>query len=318
MTTVEPSSPSAPEVSVVIPTYNEEDNVVQITEAVIQELTPITRSFEIVIIDNNSADRTVELIRELCVRYPFVRSIVNTRNFGQMRSPTHAIYSCRGEAIIGLCADFQDPPSLLPQFIGHWRAGAKIVLGVTHAAESGWILGLARKLSYGLLARIGEVKTIAGATGFGLYDSEVVATLKRWNDPEPFFRAMLVESGFVITTIPFMRPMRERGLSKNSWRTLSAFALSALPLLSRNTFRIAFISSLAIVCAGAFVSLLALPAIIFSGAAAVLGLIGIALIVMGGLVALISMLGIQVMAVSDRVRNVPLVIERERMNFDDL
>lgn len=316
MTMPEALQDDAPEVSVMIPTYNEEDNVVQITEAVIEVLTPITASFEIVIIDNGSTDRTESLIRELCSKYPFVRGILNSRNFGQMRSPTYATYQCRGKAVIGMCADFQDPPALLPQFIAHWRAGARIVLGVRQSEKAGPVLTACRQTAYTVLGQLGEVQTIHGATGFGLYDQHVLSILRKWNDPEPFFRAMLVESGFAITTIPFARPPRERGASKNNWRALTGFAMSALPLVSRNVFRFAFSTSLAFMAAGAMASLAALPLALWTSWWSTIGLVGLGALLLGCVVGLMSMLGIQLMAVSDRVRNVPLVIERDRINFD--
>jgi polyisoprenyl-phosphate glycosyltransferase len=312
----QPAAPLQPEISVVIPTYNEEDNVVQITEAVIAVLTPVVRDFEIVIIDNASQDRTVALIRELCAKYSFVRCIVNTRNFGQMRSPTHAIFACRGKAIIGICADFQDPPEMLPQFVVHWRAGAKIVLAVRQAEQAGAALRTMRKFSYEILSRLGEVRTVNGATGFGLYDAKVVDIVKKWNDPEPFFRAMLVETGFAITTIPFERPPRERGQSKNNWKALTAFALSALPLISRNVFRVAFSTSLAFVCIGGLLALLSMPAALLTTKWTMIGVTGIGMLLLGCVAALISMLGIQLTAVSDRVRHVGLVVEQERINFN--
>jgi hypothetical protein len=310
-----PFSPQRPEISVVIPTYDEEDNVVQITEAVIAALSPTVEHFEILVIDNGSSDRTVELVRELAERYDFVRCIVNARNFGQMRSPTHAIYNCRGAAVIGMCADFQDPPALLPKFIQHWRAGAKIVLGVRQDEASGRLLTAFRNLSYRVIASLGDVQPIAGATGFGLYDSGVVDILRTWNDPEPFFRAMLVETGFAITTVPFQRPPRERGESKNNFRGLTVFALSALPLISRNVFRLAFTVALPMAAIGPLLLLMALIASPWASNAWFWVVSAIGVTIVGAVVSLIAMLGVQVMAVSDRVRHVPLVIERERINF---
>jgi polyisoprenyl-phosphate glycosyltransferase len=311
-----PLAPLQPEISVVIPTYNEEDNVVQIVEAVIAVLTPVVRDFEIVIIDNASQDRTVALIRELCAKHSFVRCIVNARNFGQMRSPVHAVYACRGEAVIGMCADFQDPPALLPQFIAHWRAGARIVMGAAETKQAGKILRTMRTFSYEVLSQLGDVKTVRGATGFGLYDRKVVDIVKQWNDPEPFFRAMLVETGFAITTVAFERPPRERGQSKNNWKALTGFALSALPLVSRNIFRIAFSTSLAFVAMGALIAVLSIPAAAITSAWPLVCLAGIGMLLLGCVSTLISILGIQIIAVSDRVRGVPLVVEHERINFE--
>jgi glycosyltransferase involved in cell wall biosynthesis len=304
-----------PEISVAIPTYNEEDNVVQITEAVLAVLAPVTDSVEIVLIDNGSTDKTRTLIRELCARHSNVRGIFNARNFGQMRSPTHAIYACRGRAVIGMCADFQDPPALLPQFIERWRAGVPIVLAVRASEPTGALLSAIRGLSYRAVGQLGEVQPIPGATGFGLYDRKVLDIVRQWNDPEPFFRAMLVETGYPIETISYARPPRERGVSKNNWRALTGFALSALPLVSRRMFRLAFTTSLGAVLVGAGLGALALPAALLWSSWPWMLATGIALLALGCVTGLIGMLGLQVMTVSDRLRNVPMVIELERLNF---
>lgn len=309
------STGSRPELSVVIPTYNEEDNVVQITEAVIAQVQPLVRDFEIVIIDNGSSDRTRPLIRELCARHGFVRGIFNARNFGQMRSPTHAIYACRGDAVIAMCADFQDPPALLPTFIAHWRRGTPIVLAARQSEETGPLLRAMRNLSYRALGELGEVRTISGATGFGLYDRKVLDILRQWNDPEPFFRAMLIETGYPLEVIPYKRPPRERGTSKNNWRALTAFALSALPLVSRNVFRLAFTTSLGFIVAGVAAVLAAIPLAFFSGLWPWLLAFGVAATLIGCMTGVMAVVGLQVMTVADRVRNVPLVVELERVNF---
>lgn len=204
-----PGSAGAPEIediSVVIPCYNEELNAQAIAAAVIAELEKTGASFEILFIDNCSTDRTVPIIREMCLRDPRIRLIVNTRNFGQMRSPTHGIFAARGRAVIGMCADFQDSPALLPHFVERWRAGVDIVLGVREAEDSGTVLRLVRGLSYWLAKNFGDFQTIPNATGFGLYSRRVVDAIKALNEPEPFYRALLVETGFPLETIGYVRP----------------------------------------------------------------------------------------------------------------
>src|ERR1700754_4478393 len=111
----------SPEISVVIPCLDEEENAEAIANAVIAQLVSITDDFEIIFIDNGSSDRTAEIVRTMCRRDARIRLIVNTRNFGQLRSPAHALFQARGRGIIGIAADFQDPPELIPQLITRWR-----------------------------------------------------------------------------------------------------------------------------------------------------------------------------------------------------
>jgi glycosyltransferase involved in cell wall biosynthesis len=304
-----------PDISVVIPCYNEEENAGPICAAVIAELETTGVSFDIIFIDNDSTDRTVEIIRALCEADPRVRLIVNTRNYGQMRSPTHAIYQTRGRAVIGICADFQDPPTLIPEFIARWRSGADIVLGVRQEEKAGPILGLTRKLSYWLAHNFGDYPIIPNATGFGLYDARVVDATRRLAEPEPFFRGMLVETGYRVETIEHARPMRERGKSKNNFFALLDFAMSALVGSSKRLLRFP-------IYLGVFGAMMTLLMLLGGIAAFFLGkpIAGwfIAAVVQAEIALLFGFLGLlgdNVRIISERTRQTPLVLERERVNF---
>lgn len=306
-----------PEVSVVIACRNEEDNVEAIAAAVIEQLELVCENFDIIFIDNESQDRTVEIIKALCAREPRVRLIANTRNFGQMRSPTYGIYQAGGQAIISMCADFQDSPALLPEFVRRWRAGADIVLGVREAEKSGAILGFMRDLSYALQRRFGDYPIIPNATGFGLYDRRVVEAIRTLNEPQPFFRGLLVETGYSIETIPFKRPLRAGGRSNNNFFTLLDFALNGLAGSSKNLLRAPlyvafFIGLLTLICLiGAVVAA-------FTGRSVQLWLLAAMLEGQFGLLFLfLGLLGVQAGLVSERTRNQPLVLERERVNFPE-
>lgn len=309
-------SPMRPDISVVIPCYNEEENAAAICAAAIAQLEPRGVSFEIVMIDNDSRDRTVEIIREICARDPRVRLIVNTRNFGQMRSPTHAIYQCRGRAVIGLCADFQDPPEMIPQFIERWRAGADIVLGVRQTEDKvGFIHGRMRALSYWLANKFGDYPVIPNATGFGLYDARVVEATRQLEEPEPFFRGMLVETGFKLETIDYIRPPRAAGESKNDFFALLEFAISSLTGASKRLLRVPMYI-------GALAALMTVIMLVGGIVAFFLGrpIAGwfIAAVVQAQFALLFGFLGLlgdNVRIISERTRRTPLVIERERINF---
>lgn len=311
------SSVLAPEVSVVIACRNEEENAEAIAAAVIAELEPVCESFDIIFIDNESADRTVEIIKAMCARDPRIKLIVNTRNFGQMRSPTHGIYQAGGRAVISMCADFQDSPALLPEFVRRWRSGTDIVLGVRQQEKSGYMLSTMRNLSYALQRRFGDYAIIPNATGFGIYDRRVVNTIRKLNEPEPFFRGLLVETGYSISTIPFKRPERAGGKSKNNFFTLLDFALNGLAGSSKNLLR-------APLYVGFFIGLLTLFCLFgaifaaFTGRSVQLWLFAAMLEAQFGLTFLFfGLLGTQVALISERTRNQPLVLERERVNFPD-
>lgn len=304
------------EISVVIPCLNEEANAQAIYEEVRAELVRHARSWEIIFIDNGSSDRTRAIMREICAADPAVRAIFNTRNFGQMRSPTHAIYQAEGAAVIGMCADFQDPPPLLGEFIQQWRDGRHIVLGVRRSEEkAGTLLTAARKAGYGFLARNADYAVIPGATGFGLYDRRVVDTLARWHEPEPFFRGMLVESGFSIGLVPYDRPERRGGETKNGVFELLDFAVSGLAGSSKSLLRRPIVWSFAFMALGLLLALGAFGAAVAGSMAwpwiilaTQFGLFGFGFLFTG-------LLGEQVRIIAERTRRVPLVIEQERLNF---
>lgn len=306
---------TAPEVTVCIACRNEEDNAEAIAAAVTEAMESVDASFDIIFIDNESTDRTVEIVKGMCARDPRIKLIVNTRNFGQMRSPTHAIYEAGGRGVISMCADFQDAPALLPEFVRRWRAGTPIVLGVRKVEKNSFMLSFFRNLSYGLQRRFGDYPVIPNATGFGIYDRKVVNSLKRLNEPEPFVRGMLVETGYQIETIPFDRPARAGGRSKNNFFTLLDFALNGLAGSSKGLLRaplyVAFLfGMITFLClAGAALSPL------WNGswqlwlfAALLEGQMTLMFLFFG-------LLGVQVGLISERTRNQPLVLERERVNF---
>ena len=311
------TDPRRPDLSVVIPCYNEAENAEAIAGAVIGELEPLGIAFEILFIDNDSTDRTVDILKALCARDPRVRLIVNTRNYGQMRSPTYGIYQASGRAVVGMCADFQDPPALLPEFVRRWRAGADIVLGVREAEQAGPLLRAARRLSYWLARNFGDYPILPNATGFGLYDARVVAATRRLAEPEPFFRGMLVETGYRLETVAYARPPRASGESKNNFFALFDFAMSALAGSSKKLLRVP-------IYLGAFGALMTLVMLVGGTAAFFLGrpIAGwfIAAVVQAELALLFGFLGLlgdNVRIISERTRGTPLVLERERVNFPE-
>lgn len=304
-----------PEISVVIPCFNEEANAEKIAAAVIGQLETVSHSFDIIFIDNGSTDGTVEIVRGLCARDPRIRLIANTRNFGQLRSPTHALFQATGRAVIGIVADFQDPPELIPQFVERWRAGADIVLGVSRTKRTSPLFAAARRLSYGLQRRFGDYPIIPNATGFGLYDAKVVRAIAALNEPEPFFRGLLVETGYAIETIPFKRPPRAAGKSTNGFFALLDFALSGLAGSSKGLLRVPLYVSFFIFCATLVTSIGAIYSMLV-GANPRMWLFATLLELQFALLFLfLGLLGVQVRLISDRTRGTPLVIEKERVNF---
>lgn len=306
---------TAPELSIVIPCYNEAENVRAICAAVGAQAGACTHSHEIILIDNGSHDGTRDIMRQLCTENPYIRVIFNNRNYGQMRSPTYGIYQAEGAAVIGMCADFQDPPEMIPELVRQWRAGAQVVLGQRRSEKAALPLRLARHWGYAFLRRFGDYPVVAGATGFGLFDRKVVDTLAAWNEPEPFFRGMVVESGFRLALVPFDRPQRKAGESKNDAAALMSFALSGLAGSAKSLLRLPVLLALLGGVLAVMLLLATLTAAVLGGPVwplilltAQTGMFAVLLLFMG-------LTGDQLRMLTERSRNVPLVIEEERLNF---
>jgi glycosyltransferase involved in cell wall biosynthesis len=300
-----------PELSFVIPCYNEEANVVSMYEAVTAEAERHVSSHEIIFIDNCSKDRTRDLLRSLCVRDPRVRAIFNNRNYGQMRSPTHAIYQARGRAVVGMCCDFQDPPGLIGELVRQWRSGAQIVLGQRRSEKTGLLLGLVRRSGYAFFRRFGDYPLIPGATGFGLYAREVVDELSTWNEPEPFFRGMLVESGFRMAVIPYDRPQRAGGKSSNDYKALLNFALSGVGGSAKGLLRLQLIFAIYLCVLSFVLAIATVLRFIFHGYSPALLIITVVIGLFSVLLLCLGLVGDQVRLLAERSRN----IEEERLNF---
>ena len=307
--------PTVPEISFVIPCYNEEANVVAMYQAVTAEAEKHASSHEIIFIDNDSRDRTRELLRDLCASDARVRAVFNNRNYGQMRSPTYAIYQADGTAVIAMCCDFQDPPALIGPMVKQWRDGAQIVLGQRRTEKSGLVLGLVRKAGYAFFNRFGDYPLIPGATGFGLFDRKVVDMLASWNEPEPFFRGMLIESGYRLAVIPYDRPARANGKSSNNYGALLNFALSGVGGSAKGLLRLQLIFAIYLCIFAVVLGLVTLLRFLTHGYSPALLILTVVVGLFAVLLLCLGLIGDQVRLLAERSRNVPLVIEEERINF---
>lgn len=307
-------------ISIVTPCYNEEANIDELYARITAVMATLPAyDYEHICIDNSSTDGTVAKLKEIAARDKRLKIIVNARNFGHIRSPYHAILQSNGDACVLIASDLQDPPEMIAEFVEKWEQGFKTVLAVKPESEESALMFGLRKAYYRLVTRISEVKLIPNATGAGLFDRRVVDILRGLNDPYPYFRGLLCEIGFPIATVPFRQPRRQRGVTKNNFYTLYDIGMlgiinhSKVPLrlMALGGFVVAIVSLL---CAGLFL----LAKLLFwssfqIGIAPVL----IGVFFFGGLQALfIGVVGEYIGSVHTQVRNMPLVVELERVNFD--
>ncbi len=307
-------------ISIVIPCYNEEENIVPISEAVtgIMENELPEYDYELLFIDNDSTDNTRPLIRELCKKNPRIKAIFNVRNFGQFNSPYYAMLQADGDAVIEMVADFQDPVELIPQYVHEWENGYKIVIGVKTSSKENPIMYGLRTLYYKLIRKFSDVEQIEHFTGSGLYDREFIEILRDLDDPEPFLRGIVAELGFKRKEIPYEQPKRRAGKTHNSFYKLYDAAMLSFTSYTKAGLRIA--TFFGAFCA--FVSIivgmvyLVLKLMYWDRFAAGMAPILIAVIVFGSVqIFFIGLVGEYIMNINTRVMHRPLVIEEERINF---
>jgi len=236
-----------PLISIVTPCFNEEENVDELYRRVKASVSNIDKyAFEFIFIDNHSEDNTVAKLKALAANDPTVKIIVNTRNFGHIRSPYYGILQSQGVATIYLASDLQDPPEMIPEFIRYWEEGYKLVMATKpHSQGSAWIHSL-RQSYYRFLDGISDISVVSDSTGFGLYDKEVLDHLRTIDDPYPFLRGLICELGYEIKTIPFTQPRRLRGISKNNFYTLYDIAMLGIVSHSKVPIRIMAFAGLAL------------------------------------------------------------------------
>lgn len=306
-------------ITVVTPCFNEETNTREIYEAVKAEFLRLPNyRYEHLFIDNGSTDATPSILRALAAEDKNVKVILNTRNFGPVRSPMYGLLQAGGDAVIGISADFQDPPALIPKLLDGWEKGAWIVLGVKVESDEGRLMYAVRGAYYRLLASVADVDIIHQATGFGLYDQRVMEALRRIAGPYPFLRGLVAEMGFPMLLVPFHQEVRRSGKSKNNMYALIDTALLGLVSHSKVPLRIATLSGAAAAGVSLLVGVGYLVAKLiwwnnFS--------LGIAPLVIGFFflsalqLIFIGVVGEYVGAIYTYVKNRPLVFERERLNF---
>lgn len=309
-------------ISIMTACYNEEENVVQLTDAVrkiMSEQLP-GYDYEHLFIDNCSEDSTLALLREICAKDPHVKVIENARNFGHIRSPFHGLLETTGDCTISMAADFQEPPALIPVFVKKWEEGYKVVCAVKTTSKENKIMFGIRKFYYNLVKKMSEVDSIDNFTGFGLYDKKVIDALHLMDDPYPYFRGLICEIGFKRAIVEFDQPKRERGKTHNGFYTLFDMAMLGITANSKVPLRLAtimgFVFSLASM--GVAFLYLILKLIFWNNMQ-----MGMAPIVIGMFfffsvqLFFTGLLGEYIAQILTKVTNRPHVVEAERINFDE-
>lgn len=306
-------------ISIVTPCYNEEENIDELYTRICKAIEPFVQyDFEIIAIDNASTDHTVAKLRALAELDHRVKLILNTRNFGHIRSPYWGLIQSTGAATIYLASDLQDPPEHIAEFIDAWEKGWKVVLAIKPFSKTNPFMHRLRRLYYQLLDSISEVPLVKDSTGFGLYDRVVLDHFKKINDPYPYMRGLVCELGYPIATIKFEQPRRSRGLSKNNFYTLYDIAMLGIVSHSILPLRIAGLAGFGLAGFSFLVSLFYLGYKLLNWNSFPVGLAPLVILttfLFGMLFIFLGILGEYVGSLHMYMKNRPIVVEKERVNF---
>lgn len=309
-------------ISILIPCYNEELNVEPMADALVEMFNRDLPNYdyEIVFIDNDSKDLTRPKLRQICEKNKKIKAIFNAKNFGQFNSPYYGMLQTTGDCTISMVCDFQDPIELIPKYVAEWENGYKIVIGIKTSSKESKIMYFLRSVYYKTIKKFSDVEQIEHFTGSGLYDKSFVQVLRDLKDPKPFLRGIVGELGFARKEIPYEQPQRRAGKTSNNFYRLYDAAMLSITSYTKIGLRIATIGGA--VCSGISL-LIALIYLILklcmwyefpAGMAPVL----IGEFVLGSIqMFFIGLLGEYILNINDRIMNRPLVVEAERINFDD-
>lgn len=309
-------------ISVVSSAYNEEGNIRELYEQVKAQMDLLgdKYDYEQIVLDNASTDGTLNELRKISAQDKNFKVIVNARNFGHIRSPYYGILQCEGDAVIYMASDLQDPPALIPQFIAKWEEGYKVVLAQKKQSKESWLFFAVRRLYYWLLNLVNDsgAELLSNCTGFGLYDKCVVDELRKLDEPYPYLRGLVCELGYSRALVPFVQPLRKRGLTKNNFYTLYDNAMTGFTNHSKVPLRLAALGGFAL---GIFSFILALIYLVLKllywdsfpmGTAPIL----LAVLFFSSVqLFFIGIIGEYIGAILTQVLKRPLVIEKERINF---
>lgn len=308
-------------ISILVPCYNEVENVVPMSEA----LTDVMKrelseyDFELIFIDNCSKDGTRELLRDICKRNSKVKAILNSKNFGQFNSPYYGLCQTDGDCAVMICADFQDPVEMIPQFVGEWEKGYKIVCGIKATSKENRLVRAFRTLYYKMIKKFSDVEQIEHFTGFGLYDKSFVNTLRELHDPTPFLRGIVAELGPERKEIPYEQQRRRAGKTHNNFFSLYDAAMLSFTSYTKIGLRIALFGGFILAAISILVAIvyLVLKLIWWNTFSAGSTPILLSVLVFGSVqLFFIGLVGEYIMSMNLRIMNRPLVVEEERINFD--
>lgn len=308
-------------ISVVIPCYNEEENIEAISEAVVEQLNKLEKyDYEIIIIDNYSTDNSREIIEKQCKKDSKIKAIFNARNFGQFNSPYYALLQTTGDCTMLICADFQDPVELIPKFVEEWENGYKIVIGIKQESQENKLMYFFRSCYYKIIKKFSNTEQIEHFTGFGLYDRKFIEVLRNLKDTNPYLRGIVSELGFKRKEIPYKQAKRKAGKTHNNFYTLYDAAMLGFTSYTKIGLRLATFLGMLVGAISFVIGIvyLVLKLLYWDRFVAGMTPMLIGMFFLGALqLFFIGFMGEYILSINQRMMKRPLVIEERRINFSE-
>jgi polyisoprenyl-phosphate glycosyltransferase len=311
-----------PTISVVVPLYNEENNVRPLIERIERVFKQLGCHWELVFALDPSPDRTRERIQEFMeAGYP-IRLITFARRIGKPLSLLAGLDHCRGDACVVIDADLQDPPELIEEMVQQWRKGFLVVLPqrISRLGESFFYLKAA-ELFYWLLERVSDTKVPRNTGDFRLMDARVVKEVCRFRERHGFLRGIVASVGFRTAVIPYSRDARLAGRTQIPFLGALNIALDGMIPFSRTPVRMMFVLGLSLMALGAATGLTWLLTAIF-GATSVhwvsTMLVFLMLVLSGLIVACLGILGEYIVRTYEEARDRPLYVVESILEADTI
>ncbi len=307
-------------VTVVIPTYNEEENIPVVYQRVKEVFEKELESYqyEIQFIDNCSTDKSRELIADLAHSDSHVKAIFNVKNFGFTRSTFYGLTQAEGDCAVLLFADMQDPPEVIVDFVREWENGYKIVTGIKNKSKESPLMYLFRRIYYWLIKLIAEVDHIEQFDGFGLYDASFIKVLRELDDPLPYLRGIVAELGGNRKEVHYTQEKRKKGKSSFNFLKLYDLAMLGITSYSKVIMRLATLLGFFVAFVSIVIAIITLVHKLTHWDSFPVGTAAISIgVFFFGAVQLffVGFLGEYIVNINTRVMKRPLVVEEKRINF---
>jgi len=305
-------------ISIVTPTFNEEQNIEKLCLEISKEISKTNYDYEHIVIDNSSTDNTIKILKELSKKSKNLKVIINKKNFGHIRSPMHGMFQASGDVVILMMSDFQDPIELITQYIKEWENGSKVVMGQKDSSDENFLIHHIKNIGYKFINKISDDPLLINTTGSGLYDKSIIDIIKKIDDPYPYFRGLISEITNETKLIKYHQPKRTKGKTKNNFYTLYDIGIlgivkhSKIPLRLMTIFGFLF-SFFSILTAIIFFvyKLIYWDSFDLGVAPIIIGLFALGSVQ----IFILGFIGEYVMNILTQTRKLPLVVEKERINF---